>query len=108
MKNHFEVGYVSQTNILHTQYSNLANYGAKKIKVSGPFMWNNLPENIRNSNSINIFKFKLKIYLLEQYISSPRHLMGHYYVSKLSSDFMKITIRKMNTFFVPPFLPPSV
>ena len=34
--------------------------------VSAAKHWNNLPTNIRNSNSINHFKSSLKIYLLNE------------------------------------------
>ena len=69
MRNHFEIETVIQTNILHTQSSRLVHYGGKMIKVAGPLLWNSLPDFIRNSNSIHIFKTKLRFFLLEQYDS---------------------------------------
>ena len=39
--------------------------GEKAIEVRGPKLWNNLPEEIRNSNSLSSFKSKLKKHLLE-------------------------------------------
>ena len=60
---------VLQTNILHTQSSRLVHYGGKMIKVAGQLLWNSLPDFIRNSTSIHIFKNKLKFFLLEQYNS---------------------------------------
>ena len=39
--------------------------GEKAMEVRGPKIWNNLPEEIRNSNGINSFKSKLKRHLLE-------------------------------------------
>ena len=69
MRNFFEVEEVVKTNILHTQSSRLVNYGAKMVKVAGPRMWNCLPEFIRNSTSVYIFKNNLKKHLLDQYES---------------------------------------
>ena len=96
---------VTETNILHTQCSNLVNYGAKKLKVAGVILWNNLPECIRNSQSAFTLKRDLKKHLIEFYDKTSYEVYGCYYVSKLSLDFMKMTVSKMQTFFVPPFLP---
>ena len=101
----FKVVSVKVNNILHTQSSKLSNYGSKKLKVAGPVLWNSLPENIRNSYSVSSLKFKVKKFFIEQYITTPEPLSGHYYISKLSICFMKLTISKMHTFFVPPYLP---
>ena len=38
--------------------------GEKAMEVRGPKLWNNLPEEIRNSNTISSFKNKLKQHLL--------------------------------------------
>ena len=67
MKNYFEINNVSKTNILHTQGSKLINYGGKMMKVEGPLLWNNLSPDIRNSESVYIFKYSLKNYLIGQY-----------------------------------------
>ena len=104
MKNYFEIDSVIQTNILHTQCSNLVNYGAKMIKVAGPLLWNSLPEYIRNSESICIFKFNLKKFLLGLYIYSSATFWSLLYQQTIY-DFMKITVSKMHTFFVPAFVP---
>ena len=69
MKNHFEIESIVQTNILHTQSSRLVNYGAKMVKMAGPLLWNSLPDNIRNSTSVHMFKNKLKSFLLGRYVS---------------------------------------
>ena len=60
MRNYFEIESVVQSNILHTRCSRLVNYGAKMVKVSGPLLWNSLPENVRNSTSVHTFKNKIK------------------------------------------------
>ena len=107
MTGNFEIVSVTQTNILHilhTQHFNLHNYGAKMLKVAGPLIWNSLPDYIRNSDSIHNFKLNLKKFLLSQYSSASISLTGHYYVSKLSIDFMKLKISKMHSFFIPPLL----
>ena len=41
-------------------------YGARAFSVSGPSLWNKLPQEIRDSNSFSIFKRKLKTYLFQQ------------------------------------------
>ena len=75
------------------------------LKVAGPLLWNNLPDYIRNSESLFKLKSNLKKLFLEQYVTTPEPLRGHYYVSKMSLCCMKLTISKMHTFFVPPYLP---
>ena len=101
----FEVKSVSGKNTLHTQCSKLVNYGAKMLKVSGPSLWNSLPDYIRNCTSIFTLKKILKSFFLNQYDISPIPVFNCFYVSKLSLCFMKLTLTKMHTFFVPPFLP---
>ena len=101
----FEVESVLDTNILHTQPSNLATYGAKMLKVAGPLLWNSLPEDIRNAKTVFTLKSKLKKFFIEQYTYTPIPLTEHYYVSKISPCCMKLTVSKMHTFFVPPYLP---
>ena len=64
---YFDPGYQVNTNSLHTQNSNLVNYGARLLKVFGPVLWNSLPLQIRESSSIKSFKFHLKHYFLDQY-----------------------------------------
>ena len=78
------------------------------MQGAGPLLWNNLPEYIRNSQSVFILKKKLKSHFIEQYESTLPQLSGHYYVSKLSIDCMKLKVSKMNTFFIPPYLPDQI
>ena len=66
--NYFDVGVPSVTNKLHTRGSRLVNYGGKLLKVVGPILWNSLPAQVRDCQSINSFKFSLKKLLIEQYI----------------------------------------
>ena len=39
-------------------------YGLKLLKVSGPKLWNSIPNKIRSSQSLNSFKFMFKKYLI--------------------------------------------
>ena len=39
--------------------------GERGMRVMGPRLWNNLPENVKGSLSINCFKRNLKMHLLE-------------------------------------------
>ena len=41
-------------------------YGARAFSVSGPSLWNKLPQEIRDSSSFSIFKRKLKTHLFQQ------------------------------------------
>ena len=36
------------------------NYGKRRFSYKGAYLWNRLPEDMRNSESLNIFKNKLK------------------------------------------------
>ena len=49
--------------LLHIPRSHSANFD-RAFSVQGPKLWNGLPADIRNSNSINRFKSELKRYLL--------------------------------------------
>ena len=51
-----------------------------------------------------LFNKNVKIYKISLY-SEPITVSNHFYVSKLSIDFMKVTFSRMDTFFVPYFLP---
>jgi hypothetical protein len=51
---------------LHTKGSHNS-YGGKMIKVSGPILWNSLPEKIQKSTSIHTFKKYLKLHLIGKY-----------------------------------------
>ena len=60
----------SHTPLLTTTYvpatrTNFKTFGDRAFACSGPFLWNKLPREIRNSQSVVIFKSKLKTYLLK-------------------------------------------
>jgi len=45
---------------------NVSNYGRRAFCFAGPHVWNSLPEHIRQSTSIAVFKRSLKTFLLQQ------------------------------------------
>eukprot|EP00914_Ancora_sagittata_P026012 GHVO01051367.1.p1 GENE.GHVO01051367.1~~GHVO01051367.1.p1 ORF type:complete len:260 (+),score=-2.05 GHVO01051367.1:448-1227(+) len=45
-------------------------YGSRSISTLGANLWNNLPFNLRNSSSINVFKKSLKTFLFNSYFNS--------------------------------------
>ena len=45
----------------------LVNYGERSFSYAAPKLWNELREYIRNSESLPIFKTRLKIYLFKQF-----------------------------------------
>ena len=58
---------IKQSSIISVSLACTTNYGLKQIKVSGPRIWNELPSNLKNSSSINIFLKKLKIHYISTY-----------------------------------------
>ena len=57
----------ASTCLLRPKFHNLKNTGGRAFAVVAPQMWNHLPENIRKSNSLEIFKNNLKTYLYKEY-----------------------------------------
>jgi len=45
---------------------NMSNYGRRALCFAGPYIWNTLPEHIRQSTAIAVFKRSLKTFLLQQ------------------------------------------
>ena len=66
-ENFFEIGYVEQSFTLHTKGAKNI-YGRKMIQVSGPIIWNSIPEDIQKAGTIITFKKLLKKYYFSQYI----------------------------------------
>ena len=64
-ENYFDVGTAIQAKLLHTKPSNLVNYGGKSLQVAGPILWNSLPNEIRNKERINPFKYSCKKYFID-------------------------------------------
>ena len=65
-QNYFDVGHVQQSFTLHTKGAT-NNYGRKMIRVSGPVIWNRIPENIQKAETIFTFKRRLKQHFFDQY-----------------------------------------
>ena len=45
----------------------LVNYGQRSFSYAAPKLWNELPDSVRHSESISIFKTKLKTYLFKNF-----------------------------------------
>ena len=69
-ENYFDVGHVQQSFNLHTKGSTNI-YGKKMIQVSGPVIWNRIPDEIQKAGSIFTFKKHLKLHIFDQYIGNP-------------------------------------
>ena len=66
-ENYFDVGSAHQSLMLHTSTGCNNNYGKKTMKVTGPSVWNCVPDYIQKLTSIHSFKSKFKAYLIDQY-----------------------------------------
>ena len=62
--------YVQPSFALHTKGAN-NDYGGKMIQVSGPLIWNDIPEDIQKAGTILTFKKHLKIHIFDQYRGDP-------------------------------------
>ena len=69
-ESYFDVGYVEQTFTLHTKGAT-NEYGRKMIQVSGPLIWNRIPEEIQSVGTILTFKKQLKLHIFDQYRGDP-------------------------------------
>jgi hypothetical protein len=54
-------------NLLAVPQSNTKTYGEKAFQVSAPKLWNSLPDYIRLSSSLGIFKDLVKTHLFRKY-----------------------------------------
>ena len=50
----------------------MSNYGRRAFCFAGPHVWNSLPEHIRQSTSIAVYKRSLKTFLLQQILHLER------------------------------------
>ena len=57
--------YTRQGNHLFFDRTN-TNVGSRSLTKRGPFLWNTLPEQIKDTNSLTLFKDRLKKFFLEQ------------------------------------------
>ena len=64
---YFDVGNVTQHLTLHRQSCKKDSYGAKKVQVLGPIIWNDLPGELRDAPSLQIFKKSIISLLLSNY-----------------------------------------
>ena len=55
----------SQQNKLQPNVSRLKTVGDRAFQVAAPFLWNNLPSELREINSLELFKTKLKTTLFK-------------------------------------------
>ena len=55
------LGLLSQPRTLNFPRYNVSNYGRRAFCFAGPYVWNSLPEHIRQSTSIAVFKRSLDI-----------------------------------------------
>ena len=57
----------SSKGLLSVPRVRLVNYGERSFSYAAPKLWNEIPEYIRNSETLPIFKTRLKTYLFKQY-----------------------------------------
>ena len=62
----------SNVNLLKRKDSKAINmsYGWRAFSICGPFLWNELPQHLRQAKSVDIFKKQLKTYLFRKYFLS--------------------------------------
>ena len=66
---HFDIGVVQHSLSLHTKgYKNY--FGQNMRRVSGPLIWNGIPESIQKSTSIHSFKANLKKHFLGVFVEN--------------------------------------
>ena len=66
--NFFDIKIGLNSNNLFIINARTTHYGLKLLKVSGPKIWNMIPNLIRNNQSVVSFKHNLKKHLLARYI----------------------------------------
>ncbi len=52
--------------LLNVPKSKLKSYGQNSLSVAAPTLWNNLPSQIRDAKSLDVFKSHLKTFLFKQ------------------------------------------
>lgn len=57
----------STKGLLSTPPVKLVNYGQRSFTYAAPKLWNELSDSVRKSESISVFKIKLKTYLFEKF-----------------------------------------
>ena len=56
----------SSNNLLTIPKHNLKTYGGRSFSIAAPMLWNSLPLIIRNAETLDIFKSKIKTFLFKQ------------------------------------------
>ena len=69
-QSYFDVGIIQKSLTLHTKGAT-NDYGKKMIQVSGPLIWNRIPEAIQKAGTIFTFKKQLKVHIFNQYGGNP-------------------------------------
>ena len=69
-ESYFDVGQAQQSFTLHTKGATNS-FGRKMIQVSGPLIWNRIPEDIQKAGTIFTFKKNLKRHIFDQYRGDP-------------------------------------
>ena len=67
--NYFDTGTAEPTFNLRVEKHNLVKFGGRLMKVLGPQTWNNLPDDIQESTSIDTFKKSVKTFYINQYLA---------------------------------------
>ena len=99
---YFDVGQVEQTFALHTKGSQ-NNYGAKMIQVSGPLIWNDIPDDIQKAGTIFTFKKQMKQHIFDQYAGEsnrPPRISNTNHISIPHSNFGQRWRQNINQPFV--------
>ena len=64
----FDIDNAINSNTLFIRNARTIHYGLKLPKVSGPKMWNLIPNHIRSIQSLILFRLRLKKHLIAQYV----------------------------------------
>ena len=64
---YFDSGTTISTYYLYVQKAKLVKYGGRLVKVLGPWQWNQLPEDIQASISVQTFKEAVKKHYIGLY-----------------------------------------
>ena len=76
--------------LLHVPRSQNVTYGDRAFNVCGPTEWNRIPLDIRHSESVAIFKTRLKTHLFTKYFGWMCAWMCEYLCVYLKMDFLQM------------------
>ena len=74
--------FCEKRNLLRTRHSHLnltqparkTNFGQAALSYLGPKLWNTIPNNIKDSQTLNTFKHKVKYFYLENFTNSENSI----------------------------------